>query len=69
MLQLERDDKLYLGLFLCFQLSNLLGSGETESVELAGMMIGRSDKSIREWKSFFLNNDGEIPESRSYLGL
>ena len=63
-LQLERDDKVSLGLFLCFQMSNLLGLGETESAELAGMMIGMSDKSIREWRSYFLNNGGEIPESK-----
>ena len=43
-----------LGLFLAFQLSGILGKGETEVAELAGQMIGKSDRTIREWKSKFL---------------
>ena len=30
--------------FLCFQLSNTLQKGETEAAELAGQMIGKSDR-------------------------
>ena len=63
-LQLDHDDKVSLGLFLAFQLSRHLGLGKTKSAELAGIMIGRSDKVIREWRAYFLNNDGEIPESK-----
>ena len=37
--------------------------GDTEVAEIAGTMIGRSDKSVREWRTHFFNNDGEIPES------
>ena len=52
-LQLDRDDKVSLGLFLCFQLSSVLGLKETKAAEFAGLMIGRSDKSVREWKKNF----------------
>ena len=51
--QLEWDNRASLGLFLCFQLTNLLGTGETEAAELAGIMIGKSDKTICEWRSNF----------------
>ena len=61
--QLERDDLVSLGLFLTFQLSNLLQKKETEAAELAGIMIGKSDRTIREWKAKFLET-GEIPESK-----
>ena len=59
-LQLDRDDKVSLGVFLCFQLSKHVGLGETKAAELAGAMIGRS---VREWRSAFFRNDGCIPES------
>ena len=41
---LERDDRVLLGLFLCFQLWKHFDLGETKAAELAGMMVGRSDK-------------------------
>ena len=43
-LELDRDDQVSLGLFLAFQLKKVLAVGETRAAELAGMMIGRSDK-------------------------
>ena len=46
--QLDWEDRTSLGLFLCFQLTSLLGKHETEAAELAGMMIGKSDRTIRE---------------------
>ena len=60
---LERDDRVSLGLFLCFQLTKHLDLGDTKAAELAGMMIGRSDKAVREWRKQFLE-DGEIPECK-----
>ena len=60
---LEREDRVSLGLFLCFQLSKHFDLGETKAAELAGMMVGRSDKTVREWRKQFLEN-GEVPESK-----
>jgi len=60
---LGRDDRVSLGLFLCFKLSKLLDLGETKAAELAGIMIGKSDKVVREWRSYFTQN-GEIPQSQ-----
>ena len=60
---LDRDDRVSLGLFLCFQLSKYLQLGETKAAELSGMMIGKSDKAVREWRAYF-NDNGEIPESK-----
>lgn len=63
-LQLEHDDKVALGLFLSFQLSKHFDLGETKSAELAVVMVGRSDRTIREWRTHFYNNDGEIPDCK-----
>lgn len=38
------EDRASLGLFLSFQLSSSLGKGETEAAEIAGQMIGKSDR-------------------------
>jgi len=38
-----------LGLFLQYHLCETVGKGETEAAELAGLMIGRSDRMVREW--------------------
>lgn len=62
-LQLDRDDKVSLALFLCFQLTKHLKCGATEAAELAGVMVGRSDRTVRDWRSHFFDNDGSIPES------
>ena len=60
---LDRGDRDSLGLFLCFQLTKRFELGETKAAELAGIMTGKSDKSIQEWRVHFTQN-GEIPESK-----
>ena len=45
---LDSDQRISLGIFRRFKLRS------TRAAELAGMMIGRSDKSIRAWESKFL---------------
>ena len=47
---LDREDRTAVGIFLYVQMKTLLAKGETEAAELAGIMMGRSDKSIRDWK-------------------
>ena len=34
--------------------------GEVKVAEVAGMMIGKSERTIREWRSHFLENE-EMP--------
>ena len=55
------ENRTSLGLFLTFQSSTLLGKGETEAAELAAQMIGRSDRTIRGWRSKFFASGGELP--------
>ena len=62
--QLDRDDRVALGLFLCSQMTRHLEIKETRAAELTGLMIGKSDKTICKWKKQFYDNDGVIPESQ-----
>ena len=59
---LNREDRVSLGLFLCVQLSKHFDLGETKAAELAGMIVGRSDKTVREWRKYFLE-EGEFREN------
>ena len=63
MAQLSRDDRYSLEVFLEFHLSVTVGKSTTEAAELAGLMIGRSDRTICDWKAKFYENDGSVPES------
>ena len=47
---LDRDDRVSLGLFLYFQLTKVLSMGELKAAEVAGMMIGKSKRTIRDWR-------------------
>ena len=55
-LSLDRDDKISLGLFLCYNLQHTLNFTSTE---YAAMMMGRSDRTVWQWRADFLKN-GEI---------
>ena len=61
--QMRWEDRTSLGLFLYFQLVSVLGKSKTEAAELAGMMVGKSEQTIRQWKDSFLSNNGKILES------
>ena len=58
--KLSRDDRYALGVFLQYHLRETVGKSETEAAELAGLMIGRSDRTVRDWKAQFYENDGNI---------
>ena len=61
---LGKEDCVSLGVFLCFQLAKHLALGETKAAELAGVMIGKSDKTIRKWRKEFFENNGMITETQ-----
>lgn len=60
----ETGNRVSLGLFLCFQLTKQLDIRDIKAAELSGIMIGKSDKTVREWRTQFFENNGEIPESK-----
>jgi len=51
--QLSRDDIYSLAIFLPYHLCKTIGKGNTEASELAWLMIGKSVKTIREWRDEF----------------
>ena len=62
-LHLDNDDKVSVALFSYFQLSKH-DVGETQAAEMAGLMVGKSGRAIREWKSYFFAHDDSIPGSK-----
>lgn len=61
-LSLNRDDKVALGLFLTYNLQHTLNFTATRS-EYAVIMMGTSERTIRQWRSNFLAN-GEILQNK-----
>ena len=62
-LSLDRDDKIALGLFLTYNLQHTLNFTATRSAEYAAIMMGKSERTIRQWRTDFLAN-GEIIQNK-----
>ena len=63
-LHLDRDDKISLSLFICFHLEKIFQFTQTNAAEYASIMLGKSDRTIRQWRTDFTANNGEIPENK-----
>ena len=62
-LSLNRDDTISLALFLTFHLSHLLNLPSTRAAEYAAILIGKSDRTVRQWRADFHENQ-TIPDSQ-----
>ena len=60
---LDRDDTISLGLFVAFHLEHMLSFTATKAAEYAAIMLGKSERTVRQWRSDFMEN-GEIPENK-----
>ena len=49
--QLDWEERPSLGLFLSFQLRSVLNIGESDAAELAALLISKSDRTVREWRT------------------
>lgn len=56
---LDRDDNISLGLFLTYNLENALQYPSTKAAECAAIMLGKSERTVWQWRTDFLEN-GEI---------
>ena len=61
---LGRDDLRSLSIFLCHQLVSKLSFTESKAAEYAAAMVGKTDRTIRQWKLDLIANDGVLPESK-----
>ena len=62
-LTLDRDGKVSLGFFLCYHLQHCSTSTQTKAAEYVGIMLGKSDCTIHQWRYDFIES-GEVPESK-----
>ena len=60
---LDREDQVSLALFLCHHLKHVYGHTYTQAAEYAGMMLGKLDRTVRQWRNDFIEN-GEIIDSK-----
>ena len=63
LLTLDRDNIISLSLFLTYNLKSLLNLSTTNAADYAGIMLGKSDRTIRQWHADFHKN-GSISDSK-----
>ena len=61
---LDREDTRCLSLFLCYHFVKMFSFTETNAAEYAALMVKRSDRTVRRWRSAVIENDGILPESQ-----
>lgn len=61
---LDRDNKRSLAIFLCYCLTTMLSFTETRAAEFVSSVIGKSDRTVRQWRQDLLANDGVLPGTR-----
>ena len=60
---LSKDDVVSLSIVLHSLLVFRLHFSLSDSAKLISELLGFSDRSIREWRSIFINNEGSFPDS------
>ena len=60
---LSRDDLLSLAILLWYLLTSILAMQITEAAKIIGRVIGRSDRTVREWRTIFNRNKGSFPDT------
>ena len=60
---LSKDDLLSLSIVLWHLLVGILSFKLTSAAELIGRVVGRSDRTIREWRATFNANKGTFPDT------
>ena len=60
---LSRDDLMSLSLTLHHVLVNIYGVTKRNAAEMIGNLIGKNERTVREWRKFFNDNGGSFPDS------
>jgi capsule polysaccharide export protein KpsE/RkpR len=61
---LDREDKKGLAMPLCSTLVNELAFTETKAAEFAAKIVHKADRTIRQWRTDLISNNGTFPESK-----
>ena len=61
---LTRDDLMSLAIVLHYALVEVNGIAVSKAAKLIASMIGKTERTVRDWKYSFIANDGSFPESQ-----
>ena len=61
---LDRDDKKALAIHLCSMLVKELSFTDTKAAELTAKIINKADRTIHQWHTDLVRNNGTFPESK-----
>ena len=60
---LGKEELKSVAMFLCYHLVGLFSFTDTKAAEYAALMLGKSDRTVRRWRSGVVENDGVSPVS------
>lgn len=61
---LSRDDQMSLAITLHYALVELHDLPSNEVANLTASFLGKSERTVREWRHAFVENNGSFPESQ-----
>ena len=61
---LSRDDLMSLVMTLQLALVHESGLTNTDAANVIASLVGRSERTVREWKYIFFKNNGNFPDSK-----
>ena len=60
---LGKEEVKSVAMFLCYHLVSMFSFTETKAAEYAALLLNKSDRTVRRWRSGLIENDGVLPES------
>ncbi len=64
LVELDRDDRRSLALFLCNVFTTKIGMQATAAAELTAEIVAKSDRSVRQWRTDVIKNKGRLPKTK-----
>ena len=64
MAKLSQHDLQSLAVFLCHMFTQHFSMQATEAAVLVSSIVGKSDKSVRRWRTSVIKNKGVLPSSK-----
>ena len=61
---LDQEDKKCLAMPFCSTLVNEFSFTETRAAEFAAKIVNKSDRTVRQWRTDLISNNGTFPESK-----
>ncbi len=67
LVEMDKDSLRSLGVFLCNVFTSDIGMKLTESAELSARIVGKSDRTVRQWRTDIIDDKGKLTHTKQGL--